>query len=164
MSAVISSCGHYRYRLERDVGPSGPAVAILGVNPSTADAVIDDPTIRKDVGFGKRLGWSRIIKGNKFAFRSTNVKTLRLLDDPVGPLNDDHLARIMLEADIVVAAWGPLAKLPKPLRERWRDVVSMASRLGKQLQCFGTAMDGQPRHTLMIAYDTPMREWQVPNV
>jgi len=163
MSAVISPCGHYRYRLERDLGQPGPVVAIIGVNPSTADATNDDHTIRKDIGFGKRLGWSRIIKGNMFAFRSTNVKTLRLLDDPVGMFNDDYLAQIMMEADIVIAAWGPLAKLPKPLHGRWKEVVAIANRVGRHLHCWGTALDGHPRHPLMLSYETPLIEWTIPS-
>lgn len=164
MSAVISACGSYRMRLDRDLGRSGPAVAILGVNPSTADATRNDATIRKDIGFGDRLGWGRIIKGNKFAFRATDVRALRVCADPIGPENDRYLCEIMAEADIVVAAWGPLAKLPPRLRWRWRDIVSIANSIGKPLHCFGTARDGQPRHTLMLGYDTPLTEWVVPSV
>ena len=82
--------------------------------------------------------------------------------DPVGTENDDHLERIMRDADIVVAAWGPLAKLPPHLRSRWREVVTIADRTGKRLHCFGTARDGQPRHTLMLAYDTPLLPWSIP--
>lgn len=161
-SAVISDCGLYRYRLDRDLGQPGLVAAILGVNPSKADAEIDDHTIRKDMGFGRRLGWSRIIKGNLFAYRATDVKTLRLAADPIGPLNDDHLARIMIEAKIHIAAWGPLAKLSKPLRERWRSVVEIARRLDCPLYCWGTALDGHPRHPLMLSYETPLVEWRIP--
>ena len=160
-SAVISSCGLYRYRLERDLSRSGPVVAILGVNPSKADAKINDPTIRKDIGFGERLGWGRIIKGNKFAFRSTDIKGLRTARDAVGPDNDRHLEGIIEDAELVIAAWGPLAKLPASLRGRWKEVVKIADLAGKKLHCFGTADDGQPRHTLMLAYDTPLIEWRV---
>jgi hypothetical protein len=162
MSAIISDCGLFRYRLERELGYSGPTVAILGVNPSTADATINDQTIRKDIGFGERLGWGRIIKGNEFAFRSTDVKGLRTARDPIGPENDAHLDQIMRDADLVIAAWGPLAKLPAALRGRWKDVVRMADRVGRKLHCFGVADDGQPRHTLMLSYATPLTEWQAP--
>lgn len=158
----MSPCGLYRFRLERDLEQPGPVAAIIGVNPSTADATIDDATIRKDKGFGQRLGWSRIIKGNKFAYRATDIKALREVREPVGPENDAHLRQIMQDADIVVAAWGPLGKLPKPLRRRWRTVCRIAEEAGKPLWCFGTAQDGQPRHTLMLAYDTPLVEWQAP--
>lgn len=54
-----------------------------------------------------------------------------------------------------------LAKLPKDLRGRWRDIVYMAMKVQKPLMCFGTAQDGQPRHTLMLAYSTPLVEWSV---
>ena len=162
MSAIISDCGLYRVRLERDLGRSGPVVAILGVNPSTADATVNDATIRKDIGFGARHGWGRLIKGNKFAYRATDVKVLRSVADPVGPDNDAHLEAIMRDADIVIAAWGPLSKLPTPLRRRWKDVVAIADRVGVRLKCFGTAKDGQPRHTLMLPYGTPLVDWKLP--
>ena len=61
-SAVISPCGRYRYRLERD-GPGEGRTVIIMVNPSTADAETDDATIRKLKGFGARNGWGRIIVG-----------------------------------------------------------------------------------------------------
>ena len=161
-SAVLSECGLYRYRLDRDLGRRGPTVAILGVNPSTADAQVNDQTIRKDIGFGRVHGWGRLIKGNKFAFRATDVAVLRGCADACGPENDAHLETILREADVVVAAWGPLAKLPPALRRRWRSVTAMADRLSVELMCFGTAKDGQPRHTLMLAYDTPLIRWARP--
>lgn len=161
-SAVISGCGLYRYRLERDLGRVGPTVALLGVNPSTADAETDDQTIRKDIGFGARHGWGRIIKGNKFAWRATDVKALRAAPDPVGAENDTHLEQIMLDADLVVACWGPLAKLPPHLRRRWFKVARIADKVGHKLMCLGTAQDGHPRHPLMLAYDTPLIEWKRP--
>lgn len=162
MSAVFSPCGTWRYRLDRDLGRTGPVVAILGVNPSTADAERNDATIRKDIGFGARLGWGHLVKGNLFAFRSTDIRGLRTAADPRGPENDAYLEQIMREADTVVAAWGPTSKLPPVLRKRWVTVSLMAERLGVPLMCFGVAADGQPRHTLMLAYETPLVPWTRP--
>jgi hypothetical protein len=159
-SAIISECGLYRPRLDRDLGFPGLVAAILGVNPSTADGETDDATIRKDYGFCRRNGIGRFIKGNKFAFRATDVRELRAAADPIGPTNDAYLEQMMREADIVIAAWGPLSKLPPHLRGRWKRVASIARDVGKPLYCFGTAQDGQPRHTLMLAYDTPLVEWR----
>lgn len=162
-SAVISACGLYRSRLDRKISDSGPVVAIPGVNPSTADALKNDATIRKDIGFGQRLGWGRIIKPNKFEFRATDVRELRSAHDPIGPNADEHLYEIFREADLVIPAWGPLTKLPKRLRGRWRRVVQIARDAGHEtLWCFGTAKDGQPRHTLMLAYSTPLIPWVAP--
>lgn len=162
MSAIFSDCGLFRYRLERELGRSGPVAAMFGVNPSTADAEKNDQTIRKDIGFGARHGWGRLIKGNKFAYRSTDIRGLRTAADARGPLNDHHLEQIMADADVHIAAWGPLAKLPPHLRKRWRTVAAIADRLGVELMCFGTAQDGQPLHTLVLAYDTPLIRWRPP--
>lgn len=163
-SAVLSPCNVYRYSLERWIADEGPTALIIGVNPSTADAVKDDATIRKDMGFGRRLGWSRLRKVNLFAYRATDIKALRPLDmlTAVGPRNDEHLIESMKEADIVVAAWGPAAKVPPHLRDRWRRVVSIADHYKVDLMCFGTANDGQPRHTLMLPYSTPLVQWKAP--
>lgn len=162
MSAIISCCGKFRYRLERH-GLSGEgAVAWIMVNPSTADAETDDATIRKVRGFSERLGAGWFVVGNKFAYRATDVHELRSCGDPRGPDNDRHLTDIMQAAPVVIAAWGPLSKLPPQLRKRWTTVKLIADRLGVKLMCFGTANDGHPRHPLMLAYDTPLIPWKAP--
>lgn len=162
MSAVISDCGLYRYRLERHGLSGAGGVAWIMVNPSTADASTDDATIRRVIGFTERLGGGWAVVGNKFAYRATDVKALRTAPDPRGPENDAHLEEIMRAAPVVIAAWGPLSKLPDTLRKRWRTVAAIADRAGVTLMCLGTAQDGQPRHPLMLAADTPLIEWKRP--
>lgn len=161
-SAIISACGKYRYRLERHGLAGSGAIAWIMVNSSTADATEDDATIRKVIGFTERLGGGWAIVGNKFAYRATDVTELRRAADPRGPENDRHLEDIMRAAPVVIAAWGPLSKLPQHLRKRYVTVAMMAERLGVQLMCLGTAQDGQPRHPLMLAYDTPLQPWRRP--
>jgi hypothetical protein len=160
VSAIISPCGKFRLRLEREIDVTGPVVAIAGVNPSTADAIENDQTIRKDIGFGRVNGWSRIIKINKFAFRATDVRALERAADPIGPGNDEAIVAAIKDADIVLFAWGPLAKLPKRLRTRWRFLWEAANDAGKQPVCLGTARDGHPRHTLMLPYSTQIQPWK----
>lgn len=164
MSAVFSDCGLYRLELRRDVDPllSGSTAALCGVNPSMAGAEANDQTIRKDIGFARLHGWSCIIKINKFAHVATDVRELASCADPVGPDNDRYIEAAFREADIIVPCWGPLTKLPKRLRNRWREIAAIADRLGKPMMCFGTANDGQPRHTLMLAYATPLIPWERP--
>ncbi len=157
MSAIISPCGQYRYRLERD-GPGDGATAVIMVNPSTADATSDDATIRKLRGFGQRHGWGKIIVGNLFAYRATDVRELGKVADPVGPANDAQLAAIMEDAQRIVVAWGPIAKVPRAWRWRAGRVRRMAS---KPLLMIGPpALCGSPRHPLMLPYDSPLLEWQ----
>jgi hypothetical protein len=166
MSAVFSEGGEpaalFRWRLDRDLGRDGPTVVLVGVNPSTAGAEKNDQTIRKDIGFGAVHGWGRIIKANKFAFRARDVRALATAFDPIGPENDAYLARAFDEADLIVPCWGPLAKLPKRLRRRYIEVSRIAERSGKPILCFGTAKDGQPLHTLTLAYTTPLVPWRRP--
>jgi hypothetical protein len=160
-SAIISECGIFRYRLERRIEAhgSGRTAAFIMVNPSTADAGRDDPTIRKIRGFSQRHGIGRVIVGNKFAFRATDIRALRRAADAVGPDNDRHLEQIMRDADLHIVAWGALAKLPPPLRTRWRDVAAIADRVGCRLLCLGTAQDQHPLHPLMLSYGAPLMEW-----
>lgn len=161
-AAVISDCGLYRYRLERDVGPSRIVASVIMVNPSTADGEVDDATIRKLMGFARRHDIGRVIVGNLFAWRATDINALRTASDPIGPDNDSHLLQIMREASLHIVAWGPLAKLPRQLRTRWREIDAIADRVGASLKCLGIAQDGHPRHPLMLAYDTPLVGWQPP--
>lgn len=163
MSAVLSPCGDYRYRLERDLGRTDPVVLVIMVNPSTADAVEDDATIRKLRGFGRVYGWGRFMVGNLFAYRTKDVRKLKLVDDPVGLDNDMHLMFMMREAEKIVVAWGPITKQPALLRARFRKIVHMARLAGKPLFSIGpTAMDGHPKHPLMLPYTLEMEPWAVP--
>lgn len=161
-SAVISPCGMYRYRLERE-GPGDGATAVIMVNPSTADAEQDDATIRKLKGFGRRYGWGKIIVGNLFAYRATDISELWMAERPVGVDNGFFLHRIIADADRLVFAWGPSAKLPKSLRDQWRTADRIARDLGRQPMSIGApAKDGHPCHPLMLPYERTLQPWTAP--
>lgn len=160
MSAVISGCGRYRYRLERST-VGGGSTAVLMVNPSTADASVDDATIRKLLGFGSRHRWGRLIVGNLFAYRATDVRELGHCSDPIGPENDDHLIQILADCDQVICAWGPLAKQPKHFRNRFLHVLTLINGSGLDPYHIGHLTKcGHPRHPLMLAYDSPISMWE----
>lgn len=160
MSAIISPCGTYRYRLERE-GPGEGATAIIMVNPSTADAANDDATIRKLKGFGERYQWGRLIVGNVFAYRATDVRELATAADPYGPDNGYRLAEIFLDAQRLIFAWGPVAKLPKRLRTKWREVYHLAQSMHLEPQSIGApAKDGHPCHPLMLPYTSELQTWR----
>lgn len=162
MSAIFSDCGKHRMRLEREIDDDGIVVASFGVNPSVAGATHNDQTIRKDIGFGQRLGWRRIIKGNLFTHVATDVRELAAVEWPNSPDADWHAAQIMRDADQVIFTWGPTAKLPKRLRARWRVIWELARSLDIEPLCFGTAKDGHPLHTLMLPYSSTLRPWSPP--
>jgi hypothetical protein len=103
--AELSPCRRYRYRLWRRWS-DGPVVNFVMLNPSTADAEQDDPTVRRCVGFAKSWGAGGLVVTNLYALRSTDPKALWTADDPVGPENAFHLGSGALGADTVVCAWG----------------------------------------------------------
>jgi hypothetical protein len=160
LTAVMSPCGQYRYRLDREIALFGQVAAVVMVNPSTADAETNDATIRRIIGFGERLGWSRVIVGNVFAYKATDIRALAGAADPIGPDNSEHLRAILDQADVRVVAWGTLSKLPSALRGEWRTVFEIATARGLPLKCFGVVKDGHPRHPLMLKYDLGLVDWR----
>lgn len=162
MNAVISTCGRYRYRLDRPSTESW-STAVIMVNPSTADETTNDATIRKLLGFAERQRWGSLIVGNLFAYRATDVRELGRVEDPVGPENDDHLIQILGSVDQVICAWGPITKQPRQWRNRYLNVLALIRGAGLLPQSIGVpAKCGHPMHPLMLAYDTPVVLWSPP--
>jgi hypothetical protein len=158
MSAIISPCGAFRYRLEREVQSEGKVFAYFGVNPSTADASIDDHTVKKWRGFSEIHSVSRFIVGNVFAYRSTDVEALRLAVDPVGPDNAEHLLAIAADADVLVPCWGRRKKIPRTLWPHLGQTLELLRSTGKPIMVFGLTKSGDPVHPQMLAYTTPLLE------
>lgn len=136
--------------------------AFFGVNPSTADATIDDATVRKWKGFAKRWGGSRFIVGNVFAYRATDVRTLASVDDPFGPDIGDHVTDILNEADILVPCWGSIDKVPPRLQFAFDVLTDALTSSGKPVMHLGLTKSGDPKHPLMLGYDTPLVRWGEP--
>jgi len=159
MSAIISECGKYRYRLERELGPVGLIIAAFGVNPSKADAIIDDQTVNKWMGFGRRNSGRKIIIGNPHGYRATDVNELAGVSDPVGPDNWEHLRQIIADADILWPCWGSRNKLPQELHTNLYRLKQLIFESGKPVMILGLTKSGDPKHPLMLGYDTPLIPW-----
>jgi hypothetical protein len=162
VNAEISVDGRYRYRLDRALAETGIVVAFFGVNPSRADAEIDDPTSRKWKYFARKLGARKYIAGNPFALRSHDVKELAVAVDPIGWMNEWYLQQIIAEADVLVPCWGSRMKLLPALRPKLDNLASMLSASGKPLKIFGLTASGDPKHPLMLSYETPLIDWRRP--
>ena len=141
--AVISGCGKYRYLLTRGLC-SNPLVLIM-LNPSTADADIDDPTIRRCIGFANSGGYDGIIVVNLYAFRSPNPKDLLQAPDPVGSENDQYITSIISKHKTAVCAWGSNALL-----DRVNHVMSILKQNEAKIVCLGMNKNGSPKHPLYI--------------
>lgn len=170
MTAVFSPCGRYRYTLSR--GPftgllptesAGRTVLFLMLNPSTADAREDDPTIRRCISFAKLWRFEHLTVGNLFAWRATDPAELRTCPAPVGAANSWHLEELMTEAHLVVAAWGAASKVPPTLiGPRVRAVRELAEKAGKPLHCIRRTKGGQPEHPLYLPGDLTPVPWSPP--
>ncbi len=156
-SAVLSDDGRYRYRLVRS-WRFGCSIAWIMLNPSTADAEVDDATIRKVVGFSKRWGYGRLVVGNLFALRSRDPKVLAATpaDERVGPDNNGHLVAMMSSCDVTVFAWGAWGSRHWAM-DRVEEVYGLVPAGTELLQVGESLQSGHPRHPLMPAYKTPFR-------
>ncbi len=153
MDAVFDTSGAYRYSLTRTWDAARPRVAMILLNPSTADAHRDDPTLRRCIGFAREWGFGALEVVNLFAFRATLPRHLRQADDPVGAENDAFLRRALAAAQRAVAAWGVHGAFAR----RDREVLRLAGEGGHALACAGLTRDGHPRHLLYLPRGTPLR-------
>lgn len=149
MSAVISACGLYRYLLQREwLGGYGRALFVM-LNPSTADATQDDPTIRRCIGFAKAWGCAGLEVVNLYAYRATKPADMLAAGDPIGPANDSHIRAAAHRAKVIVAAWGANAA-----RDRSVAVRSLLS--DHTMHALGLTKDGHPRHPLFVRGDAQL--------
>lgn len=157
--AIISPCGTYRYHLWRRWDETLPTMVWVMLNPSTADASEDDPTIRRCMGFARREGCGGISVRNVFALRATNPDELLKHPDPFGPENEDHLlaARNCSLMTLLVLGWGSRIKRLNSYYTR-----AAVCLVGQKPNCFGTTKGGDPRHPLYLPSDAPMGSWKMP--
>lgn len=144
-----SPCERYRYTLWRTWAADPRRIfMVIGLNPSTATETVNDPTIRRCIGFAQREKCDALLMTNAFAFRATLPEDMKSAGDPVGPENDEWLVRCASLATVVVAAWG----VHGPHLGRDRAVKELIPNL----LCFGTTADGHPKHPLYLPRDTPL--------
>jgi hypothetical protein len=132
--------------LTREFGGESTCVFVM-LNPSTADAKHDDPTIRRCIGFAKREGFGRLEVVNLFGFRATSPSDLFASDDPVGQENDRVVKEALAHADQVIAAWGNYGGVD---RGRVEAISRIIGQSGKSVRCLGLTASGQPRHPLYL--------------
>lgn len=144
--AVIDKTGFYRYSLWREWDIAKSKIVFIMLNPSKADASIDDPTLRRCISFAKFWDYGSLIVVNLFAFRTASPLELKKVDDPVGKQNDRYLKKAIKSADRVVVAWGNNGKL----MQRDRLVLELLSKHNIQPHCLGITKSGYPRHPLYV--------------
>ncbi len=156
-AATISEDGVYRYRLDREWHAGLPTLAWVMLNPSTADAEQDDPTIKRCIGFARDSGYGGIVVVNLFALRATDPQELDRHTDPIGPENPRVLHEVV-SAHQTAAAWGAhVGVMDAEARHAVSRIAELLTAPGATLfppvLCLGTTKDGHPRHPLYMKAD-----------
>lgn len=153
--AIFSPCRAYRYLLTREWG-EGPVAVFVGLNPSTADENVDDPTIRREIRFAREWGFDGLWKLNLFGFRATDPAEMKRQRAPVGSENDFHLCGVCTDprAGVVVAAWGTHGNHQS---RAW--IVRRKLLPGVAWMCLGKTKGGAPRHPLYVRADQPLTDF-----
>jgi len=151
-TATLDPLNRYRYRLTRTWDRTGPAITWIMLNPSTADEAIDDPTIRRVIGFSRAWGFGRLLVVNLFALRATRPQDLPDSPAPVGPGNDDAISEAVSVADMLMVAWGNHGGISNPDTgvRRDQEVLDALAVASREIKCLGTTRKGQPRHPLYL--------------
>lgn len=155
--AILSPCKKYRYTLTRrwNLNPDLPDEGMINwimLNPSTADASQDDPTITRCIKRSKSLGFSSLVVTNLFAWRATDPRDMIGVEYPVGPENNQHIQEIASQASCVVFGWG--ANGGYLLRDR--EIDSRIRAMGINPHCLGITNDRFPSHPLYIPGVQPL--------
>jgi hypothetical protein len=158
--ATFSPCGRYRYELVRvfdtliDDNPARGTIVWLMLNPSTANAFRNDPTVSRVMDRSMRLGYGAAVVLNLFALRATDPRQMLEADDPVGPSNREVCTWWAEGGYHTVAAWGTFVeRMPRPAE-------GYVENLFPRLDCLGTTKAGHPRHPLYVSNREGLRPWR----
>lgn len=155
MKASFSRCGNYRYRLIREWDTTKPQATLVGLNPSTADATVNDPTIRRCIGLCESWGFGGFQIVNLFAFRSPEPSVLKNADNPVGPRNTHYLRDAINESADLILMWGNHGNF------MGRDERFVKALRGRSCLCAGHTSTGAPKHFLYLKGGTPLQDFRL---
>lgn len=152
--ADVSDDGLYRYVLGRRWDEGLPECVFIMLNPSTADAAHDDPTIRRCIGFAKSLGCGAILVGNLYAYRAADPRDIfRAAESTGGARNDAALAELLCRGDYVVAGWGVRAR-----PERVAEFLRLPG--AERITALAVTKVGAPRHPLYLPATAALSNWR----
>ena len=141
--AIFSKCNKYRYSLSRIWDAEKQRCLFIGLNPSTAGASEEDPTIRKLIAYTRSWGYGGFQICNLFAIRSSNPQIISKCDDPIGQLNTNYLHAAIASNHKHILIWGNWG-------EQHDDIEELLERIQEPL-CLGHNMNGSPKHPLYLS-------------
>jgi hypothetical protein len=142
--AIIDTTEKYRYSLWRIWDDNLPRVTFVMLNPSTADASKDDPTIRRCINFAKDWGFGSLEVVNLFSYRATNPKELFITEEAVGAENDFYIVQAILRSEKIIVAWGTKGYY----LDRNKQVLELLKLY--KVYALSLSNEGHPKHPLYI--------------
>ncbi len=152
----------YRLWLSRHWGdPDAPYALWIGMNPSTADALVDDPTVAREVAYTRdTLKLTRYVKANMLDIRLTDSKELRKLGATArSEMNLPTILSLAEKAERIIVCYGVLHKSLQPFAA---ETVKALEGRGHKLWCLGTSQAGHPKHPLYLKKSTPLTPFALP--
>jgi hypothetical protein len=141
--AVFSDCGKYRFMLWRVWDEFAPKVLFVCINPSKAGVCVDDPTVKRCIGFAKRAGYGGLYLVNLFGLVSTDPAGLFANTNPTGnPDNDNYIHKAAAQCTNVIVAWGEDGSH----LGRDHEIIRLLKTWFPQILCLEKMVSGQPRH------------------
>ena len=160
-SALFSPCETYRYKLQRDLSEKAPmwtrtsgSMVFIMLNPSTADAFKNDPTVARCERRAIDAGKATLTILNLFAYRATNPKDMKSAADPVGRENNAvienalRVGKFLGDMD-VICAWGTHGTH----NGRNEEVLAILREFEIAPMALKVTKAGHPGHPLYISND-----------
>lgn len=152
--AVFDRTGRYRYSLWRSWDALLPRVAFIMLNPSRADAKINDQTISACIGLAKQQGFGSVEVVNLFAYRTAHPSLLKAARNPIGRNNDHYVIEACGRAKTVITAWGNHGAFRQRHATIWK---LLRNHDIENICCLGITKQGHPRHPLYVRRDTTLQ-------
>ena len=145
-TASLSRDRRHRYRLTRR-WTDGQSIAWIMLNPSSADALHDDPTLRRCIAFSHAWGYAALTVVNLYTLRTAHPAELARATNPNRTRSNTHLRAAIRESDATIAAWG---NLPASLAHATLRANFVGTLLPANALCLGLTQRGHPRHPLYV--------------
>jgi len=126
---------------------------IVGLNPSKAGAIRNDPTVTRGMVRADRSGFGGLFMANLYGYVSTDPNALLADGDFVGEKTDYYLKQMIGLSGRHLCGWGSF----RAAKFRADAVLKMISNP----YCLGVNGDGQPKHPLYVGYEMPMVKYMV---
>ena len=137
-----------------------PRVLFIGLNPSTANELIDDPTVRRLASFAQSWAYGGFYLCNVFSYCTAHPEELSSARRPTPkathPANQGAILMAEKLTALSVLMWGDgILKV----ENGWSFAADVANLAGPTVLCFGKTKKGNPVHPLYLSRNAQLTEY-----